>query len=103
MRKSITKLRGLVRDNCPIVNGGTSVPAGIGAGDRMYVTSPGAAKPGGTGPIRINFAVADKALSTADKPEWLQIFQPMTSTPVNNVQIPLPPGTTIPGINDRHD
>lgn len=77
-------------------NGGTAVPTGVGAGDRVYVTVLDAAKPGGTGPIRIDFAVPGKALSTAGKPEWFQMFQPMPSTPVYNVQIHVPPGTVIP-------
>ncbi|SFD39461.1 hypothetical protein, partial [Collimonas sp. OK412] len=79
-------------------NGGTAIPTGIGAGNRVYVTALDAAKPGGTGPIRIDFAVPEKALSTAGKPEWFQMFQPMPSTPVYNVQIHVPPGTVIPKV-----
>lgn len=79
-------------------NGGTAVPSGIGAGNRVYVTALDAAKPGGTGPIRIDFAVPEKALSTAGKPDWFQMFQPMPSTPVYNVQIHVPPGTVIPEV-----
>jgi len=68
-------------------NGGTAIPSGIGAGGRVYVTSLGAAKPGGTGPIRIDFSMPQNALSSAGKPEWYQVFQPAQSTPVYNVQI----------------
>jgi filamentous hemagglutinin len=77
-------------------NGGTAIPASVGAGGRVYVTAPGAAKPGGTGPIRIDFSLPKDALAGAGKPEWYQIFQPSQSTPVYNVQIHLPEGVTIP-------
>ena len=49
----------------------------------------------GTGPIRIDFAVPEKALSAAGKSEWLQMFQPMPSTPIYNVLIHVPPGTRL--------
>lgn len=57
-----------------IQNGGTAIPNGIGVGGRVYVTIPGAARPGGTGPVRIDFAVPEKALSQGGKPEWKQFF-----------------------------
>jgi hypothetical protein len=77
-------------------SGGTAIPSSIGAGGRVYVTSLGAAKPGGTGPVRIDFYMRQAALSGAGKPEWYQIFQPAQSTPIYNVQIHLPDGITIP-------
>lgn len=60
------------------------------------MTVPGAAKPGGTGPIRIDFSLPENALSVGGKPEWYQIFQPAQSRPVYNVQIHVPEGVTIP-------
>ena len=81
-----------------IQNGGTAIPNGIGAGGRVYVTIPGAAKPGGTGPVRIDFAIPEKALSQGGKPEWKQIFQPAQSTPVYNVKINVPDGVKLPGV-----
>lgn len=79
-------------------NGGTAIPNGVGAGGRVYVTTPGAAKPGGTGPIRIDFAVPEKAISQGGKPEWGQIFQPNQSSPIYNVKINVPDGIKIPGV-----
>ncbi|WP_454834639.1 two-partner secretion domain-containing protein [Pseudomonas lini] len=80
-------------------NGGTAIPNGVGAGGRVYVTTPDAAKPGGTGPIRIDFAVPEKAISQGGKPEWGQIFQPNQSSPIYNVKIHVPDGIKIPGVN----
>ncbi|MDR6576130.1 hemagglutinin repeat-containing protein [Pseudomonas extremaustralis] len=79
-------------------NGGAAIPNGVGAGGRVYVTTPGAAKPGGTGPIRIDFAVPEKAISQGGKPEWGQIFQPNQSSPIYNVKINVPDGIKIPGV-----
>lgn len=75
---------------------GTGIPT-ISGTNRMYVTGMGAAKPGGTGPIRIDFAVPETALQKAGGPDWFQIFQPSPSRPVYNVQIHVPDGTKIPG------
>lgn len=75
---------------------GTGIPR-IRDTDRMYVTELGAAKPGGTGPVRIDFAVPERALQAGGKPEWSQIFQPSPSSPVYNVQIHVPEGVRIPG------
>jgi len=41
---------------------GTSIPPDIGAGGRVYVTLPGAPKPGGTGPCRIEFFFPSRGL-----------------------------------------
>jgi hypothetical protein len=79
-----------------IDNGGTAIPADIGAGGRVYVTTLKAPQPGGTGPIRIDFAVPERTLNMAGNAEWFQIFQPVQSTPIYNVQIFVPPGVTIP-------
>ncbi|HVZ46103.1 MAG TPA: LysM domain-containing protein, partial [Ramlibacter sp.] len=79
-----------------IENGGTAIPAGIGAGNRVYVTDFASAKPGGTGPIRIDFAVPQQALGSGGKTEWHQIFQPAQRVPVYNVRIHVPDGITIP-------
>jgi hypothetical protein len=76
---------------------GTAIPSGIGAGGRVYVTTPGAPQPGGTGPVQINFAVPQAAISPAGNAQWGQIFQPITSTPIYNTTIVVPKGVTIPG------
>lgn len=83
-------------------NQGTAIPAGVGtplpgtSTTTVYVTTHGAAKPGGTGPIRIDFAVPKKALNPAGNSQWSQIYQPSQSTPVYNVKIIIPDGVTIP-------
>lgn len=79
-----------------IENQGTVIPNGVGAGGRVYVTDLGAAKPGGTGPIRIDFAIPKDAVSAAGKAEWGQIFQPSQSTPIYNVKIYIPEGVHLP-------
>lgn len=76
---------------------GTAIPSGIGAGGRVYVTTPGAPQPGGTGSVQINFAVPQAAISQAGNAQWGQIFQPITSTPIYNTTIVVPKGVTIPG------
>jgi hypothetical protein len=88
-------------------NEGTAIPSragtDVGGGARrIYVTTPGAAKPGGTGPIRIDFHINQRAVAnTAGKPEWRQIFGPVSNTPVHNVKIHLPPGVTLQNSNWR--
>ena len=77
--------------------GGTAIPSDIGAGGRVYVTEIGAAKPGGTGPIRVDFAVPEAALNSAGKEGWFQIFQPVQRAPIYNVRIHLPEGIKRPG------
>lgn len=79
-----------------IREGGSGIPR-IERSNRMFVTELGAAKPGGTGPIRVDFAVPETALQKAGKVEWFQIFQPTPSRPVYNVQIHVPEGVKIPG------
>ncbi|WAK02312.1 SpvB/TcaC N-terminal domain-containing protein [Methylobacter sp. YRD-M1] len=75
-----------------MANGGTYIPPDIGGeAGRVYVTTPGAARPPGTGPIRIDFFVAEQSLKPAGTPEWRQIFQPVQHMPVHNVTIHLPP------------
>lgn len=74
---------------------GTGIPSILNA-NRMYVTELGAPKPGGAGPIRVDFAIPDSALQKAGKPDWFQIFQPTPSRPVYNVQIHVPEGVEIP-------
>src|SRR5471032_2847942 len=80
-----------------LANQGTAIPSGIGAGGRVYVTTPGAPQPGGTGPVQINFAMPQSAISQAGNAQWGQIFQPVTSTPIYNTTIVVPKGITIPG------
>lgn len=71
-------------------NGATTIPIGIGANERLYVTLPGAPKPGGTGPVRIDMHVPEKMLQGAGNDGWRQIIQPQSNTPIYNVQINLP-------------
>jgi filamentous hemagglutinin len=73
---------------------GTTIPPTGGAG-RLYVTTPGAVRPGGTGPIRIDFYIPERALQPAGLPEWRQIFQPLQNTPIYNVTVNIPKGTTL--------
>ncbi len=73
-----------------IRNRGTTIPGGIGAGNRVYVTDIGAPKPGGTSPIRVDFGVPSSAVQSAGNEGWGQIFQPMQNTPVYNVRIHYP-------------
>jgi hypothetical protein len=73
-----------------MANGGTYIPAGIGAENRVYVTLAGVARPGGTGPIRVDFYVKNASLSMAGGPGWRQIFQPVQHMPIHNVSIHLP-------------
>ena len=70
--------------------GATAIPSEIGANQRLYVTTHGAPKPGGTGPVRIDFEVPEAMLQGAGNVEWRQVLQPQTNTPIYNVQINLP-------------
>jgi hypothetical protein len=79
-------------------NSGTAIPSGMG-GDRLYVALPGARQPGGTGPVRVDFAVPQSALIQTGKAEWRVIMQPIQSTPIHNVIITIPNGITLP--NDK--
>jgi len=75
-----------------IANGGTHIPGEVGGqSGRVYVTAPGAPRPGGTGPIRIDFTVDSAALNKAGKEGWFQIVQPIQSMPIYNVTITYPP------------
>lgn len=65
----------------------THVPSGLGAAGRIYVTEPGAPKPGGTGPFRVEFAVPGHMLFAAGNTGWLQIVGPVENTPVLNVRV----------------
>jgi pimeloyl-ACP methyl ester carboxylesterase len=76
-------------------NGGTAIQSEIG-GDRVYVTLPGAPQPGGTGPVRIDFAVPQSALIQAANAQWRRMMQPIQSTPIYNVTITVPNGITLP-------
>jgi hypothetical protein len=75
-------------------NGGTAIRSGIGE-DRVYVTLPDAVQPAGTGPIRIDFAVPQSALVKVSNAQWRMIMQPIQSTPIHNVTIAVPNGTTL--------
>jgi hypothetical protein len=74
-----------------VEGGATRIPPEIGgASNRVYVTELGAPKPGGTGPIRVDFAVPKGSLQTAGAKKWFQIFQPKGSVPIYNVIINIP-------------
>ena len=75
-------------------NSGTAIPSGIG-GDRLYVALPEARQPGGTGPVRVDFAVPRSALIQTGKAEWRVIIQPIQSTPIHNVILTVPNGVTL--------
>lgn len=77
---------------------GTAIPPELGE-DRLYVALPEARKPGGTAPVRVDFAVARAALAPTGKFEWRVIMQPIQSTPIHNVIITVPNGITLP--NDK--
>jgi len=54
---------------------GTGAPR-ISGTNRMYVTELGAAKPGGTGPVRMDFAVPENALQAGVAPDISTITKP---------------------------
>jgi RHS repeat-associated protein len=74
---------------------GTGLP--LVYGDRIYVTAVGAAKVGGTGPIRVDFAIPSQALNQGGLDGWFLIMQPARSRPIYNVQIHVPEGIRVPG------
>jgi hypothetical protein len=67
--------------------GGTRIPPDVGAGGRVYVTAPGAPRPGGTGGSRIDFSLPESMLNKAGNDQWFQIFQETANTPIYNVKI----------------
>jgi hypothetical protein len=75
-------------------NSGSAIPPSVG-GDRLYVALPGARQPGGTGPVRVDFAAPQSALIQTGKAEWRMILQPIQSTPIHNVVLTVPNGVTL--------
>ncbi|MEM6925803.1 MAG: polymorphic toxin-type HINT domain-containing protein [Myxococcota bacterium] len=77
-----------------IDNGGTFIPGDVGGqSGRVFVTRAGDAKPGGTGPVRVDFDITSDALTPAGSPpgsQWSQIFQPTQNTPIDNVIVNYP-------------
>jgi hypothetical protein len=73
-----------------IQNGGTSIPGEIGAGGRVYVTTAGTPKPGGTGPVRVEFYAPQGLLQVGGNTNWFYIMQPTGNTPIYNVAIYYP-------------
>src|SRR5690606_14689013 len=55
----------------------------FGAGGRSYVTSAGAVRPPGTGPIRVDFNVPAGALQQAGRTDWFFILQ--GNVPINGL------------------
>ena len=69
----------------------THIPGGLGAGGRVYVTTPGRAPTAGRGAsARIEFFFPQAGLQIAGHPLWYQIIQPAQNTPVYNVKIFVP-------------
>jgi len=75
-------------------NCGTAIPSGIG-GDRLYVALPWAKRPGGTGPVRVDFVVPKSALIRTGNAGWRIIVQPIQSTPIHNVILTIPNGVML--------
>ena len=48
----------------------------VGGDGKTYVTAVGAPKPGGTGPVRVDFNIPRGALQTAGNAQWYQIIFP---------------------------
>ncbi|WP_010585499.1 hypothetical protein [Schlesneria paludicola] len=68
----------------------THIPLTLKGGERVFVTLPGAPKPGGTGPFRIEFAIPSAMLQPAGTPQWRQIFGPVANAPLLNLRIVRP-------------
>jgi len=75
-------------------NCGTAIPSGIG-GDRLYVALPWAKRPGGAGPVRVDFVVPHSALIRTGNSGWRVILQPIQSTPIHNVILTVPNGVML--------
>jgi len=58
----------------------------IGAEGRTYVTAVGAPKPGGTGPVRVDFNVPRGALQSAGNSQWYQIIFP-ARPPITGIMV----------------
>jgi filamentous hemagglutinin len=69
---------------------GTSIPGNVGSAGRLYVTSAGAPKPGGTGPVRVDFSVPVNLLNIGGRVDWFFIMQPASNVPIYNVSINYP-------------
>ena len=52
---------------------------------RTFVTMPGAPKPGGTGPVRVDFNVPTDALKQAGREDWRVLYDPK-KTPVTGIE-----------------
>lgn len=57
---------------------------------RLYVTDISVPKPGGTGPVRMEFDVPRSALQTAGRPGWWQILNEGRNVPLRNLVIQRP-------------
>lgn len=74
-----------------IANQGTHVPTGIGGqSSRVYVTSPGMPRPGGAGPVRVDFSVPQSSLQQGGQQGWHWLPGNMENTPIYNVGIYFP-------------
>jgi len=68
------------------------IPHGVGTLDlqgvhRVYVTKFGAPRPGGTGPMRLDFAVAKEHLAIAGRTDWYQIRHRGQPVPIYRLTI----------------
>lgn len=52
---------------------------------RTFVTTPGAPKPGGTGPVRVDFNAPTDALKGAGREDWRVIYDP-GRTPITGIE-----------------
>lgn len=56
-----------------------------GAGNRTFVTLPGAPQPGGTGPVRVDFNVPRSMLQGAGRQDWRVLTDPRR-VPVTGIE-----------------
>ncbi len=57
----------------------------VGAEGRTYLTAIGAPRPGGTGPVRVDFNVPTRALQPASNKDWYIIFSENARPPVTGI------------------
>lgn len=86
----VSRWVGLVEARIWMQNGATHVPAEVGFGGPVYSTLFGAARPGGTGPIRIDFGIRKAALEGSGRSDWRMCARPPANTPIYNVAIHVP-------------
>jgi hypothetical protein len=63
------------------------IPLEVARGNQIYVTTPGAKRPGGTGSFRIDFFIPKQLIMPGSRPDWKQIFGPIANAPIYNITI----------------